>query len=81
MAARITYVELEVHKDGINVASAAAVCVASGELQRRHKLPSDLLVYDLRYRLRCPVCPRKERARCRPASPHRRGEVPERVRL
>jgi hypothetical protein len=25
---------------------------ASGELQRRHKLPSDLLVYDLQFRLR-----------------------------
>jgi hypothetical protein len=33
---------------------------ASGELQRRHKLPSDLLIYDLQYRLRCQVCQRKK---------------------
>jgi hypothetical protein len=31
---------------------------ASGDLQRRHKLPSDLLIYDLQYRLRCKVCRR-----------------------
>jgi hypothetical protein len=33
---------------------------ANGELQRRHKLPFDLLVYDLQYRLRCQVCQRKK---------------------
>jgi hypothetical protein len=26
---------------------------ASGELQTQHKLPSDTLIYDLQYRLRC----------------------------
>ena len=30
----------------------------SGELQRKHRLPSDLLIYDLQYRLRCRVCRR-----------------------
>jgi len=26
---------------------------AAGELQRRHRVPSDTLIYDLQYRLRC----------------------------
>jgi hypothetical protein len=33
---------------------------ASGELQHRHKLPSDMLIYDLQYRLRCRVCQRNK---------------------
>jgi hypothetical protein len=32
-----------------------------GVLQRLHKLPSDTLVYDLRYRLRCAKCRSRER--------------------
>jgi hypothetical protein len=70
---------------------------ASGELQRHHKLPSDLLVYDLQCRLRCRVCQRKKGMRIilwagepMPSkSPHDvghhrvivEGEVPERVRI
>jgi hypothetical protein len=70
---------------------------ASGELQRRHKLPSDLLVYDLQYLPALPHVPAqegdahhpvgrradaiKERARHWPPSHHRRGDVPERVRI
>ena len=62
---------------------------ASGELQRRHKLPSDMLIYDLQFRLRCQMCrrkkgfrillwdgepmPSKSASRCRPSCRHRRG--------
>jgi hypothetical protein len=69
---------------------------ASGELERRHKLPSDTLIYDLQYRLRCDFCRRKKDMRIllwdgepmMSHSPHDvgahrgivEGEVPERVR-
>ena len=70
---------------------------ASAELQRRHKLPSDILIYDLQFRLRCQMCRRKKGMRIllwagepMPSkSPHDvghhrvivEGEVPERVRI
>ena len=32
---------------------------ADGMLQRRHRVPSDTLVFDLQYRLRCTQCGRR----------------------
>lgn len=32
----------------------------NGMLQRSHRIPSDMLVYDLQYRLRCSTCNRRD---------------------
>jgi hypothetical protein len=69
---------------------------AAGELQRKRRLPSDTLIYDLQFRLRCEFCRRRGQVRIllwdgepmMSRSPHDvgahlvivKGDVPERVR-
>jgi hypothetical protein len=54
-----------------------------GVLQRLRHLPSDTLIYDLQYRLRCRHCNRRSGFRIAVVDNHRRGDnsVPRRERI
>ena len=44
----------------VRCACGSIVECGNGFLQREHRIPSDTLVYDLQYRMRCKHCNRRE---------------------